>query len=141
MPACVAGLLLASCEAQSPQPQLAIDDAWARATAPGQKSTAAYFTITNQGGEDRLVSVSTTVGEASLHSTSMNGGIMRMRPVERLQVPASSTLALAPGATHVMITGLNQPLDVGQGIPLELGFERSGTRRVTATVRAAGAME
>ena len=136
--AAAAALLLASCEARGPQPQIGVEDAWARATAPGQKSAAAYFTITNRGGEDRLVSVSTAIGKASVHSTSMHGGIMRMRPVEALQVPANSTVALTPGATHVMISSLNQPLEVGQGIPLELDFKRSGKRRVTARVRPAG---
>ena len=136
--AALAALLLVACDGGQAPPAIETGDAWARATVAGQKSTAAYLTIRNDGGGDSLLAVSTPVGNASVHSTSIDNGVMRMRPIEALKVPSDSALALRPGATHVMISGLNQPLEVGQGVPLELDFRRSGKRRVTATVRAAG---
>jgi len=102
---------------------------------PGQRSTAAYFTLRNAGGEDRLAGISTPVGRASLHSTSMDGGVMRMRPLDSLAVPADSTLALEPGGTHVMIADVYRPLTAGGTLPLELRFERSGTLKIQAQVR------
>lgn len=132
----LAALLLASCGGESPPPAITIDSAWARATAPGQSSTAAYFTITNAGGGDRLLTVSSPAGQASLHSTSMDGGVMRMRHLEALDIPANSTVELSPGAIHVMVTGLDRPLGAGQQLPLELRFDRSGERVLVATVRA-----
>lgn len=136
--AALAALLLVACHSESAPPAIQVADAWARATVVGQRSTAAYLTITNSGGEDRLVEVSSPLGSASVHSTTTDGGVMRMRAVEELEIPAHSTVALKPGATHVMVSGLNRPLEVGQGVVLELSFERSGRRRVTATVRPAG---
>lgn len=128
-------LLLASCGGEGPQPAIAVEDAWARATAPGRTSSAAYFTIANTGGRDRLLSVSSPAGAVSLHSTSMDGGVMRMRPLDALEIPADSTVELAPGGTHVMIAGLSEPLAAGSALPLDLTFERSGERRVNAEVR------
>lgn len=63
---------------------------------------------------------------------------MRMRVVGALDIPAGSTVELRPGATHVMITGLGQPLKAGGRLPLVLSFERSGEFRVAVAVRAAG---
>jgi copper(I)-binding protein len=134
--AVLAALLLVSCKASSPSPAITIDSARARATAPGQSATAAYFTITNTGGGDRLVGISSRTGRASLHSTSIDGGVMRMRQLDALDIPAKSTIALEPGAIHVMITGLRQPLAAGQQLPLELTFKRSGRRVIIATVGA-----
>ena len=137
--AALAALLLASCQAESVPPAIAVQDSWARSTASGQTSTAAYFTISNPGGEDRLVGVSSPFGQASLHSTTMDGGVMRMRPVESLEIPARSTVVLKPGGLHVMITGLERPLDAGTAIPLDLSFERAGDRRIEVAVRPAAA--
>lgn len=131
-----AAVLLASCDAGAP-PSISVADAWARATGPGQSSTAAYLTVRNSGGSDSLLSVSSPAGAASLHSTSMTDGIMRMRHLEALEVPAGSTVTLEPGATHVMLTGLKTPIAAGSSFPLTLSFERSGERRVTVTVRPA----
>lgn len=133
--AAFAALLLASCGGAGPAPSISIEEPWARAAAPGRSSTAAYFAIANAGGGDRLLSVSSPAGEASLHSTSMDGGVMRMRPVEALDIPAEATVRLEPGGTHVMVTGLKQPLDAGSELQLDLTFERSGDRRVNASVR------
>ncbi len=61
---------------------------------------------------------------------------MRMRPLDALEIPANTTLKLEPGGTHVMLTGLEQPLEAGSELPLTLRFERSGERQVNAEVRA-----
>jgi copper(I)-binding protein len=135
--AAAAALMLASC-GTSVDPDIAVEAAWARATLPGQMSSAAYFTITNKGGEDELMSVSSPAGDASLHSTSMESGVMKMRPLPGLAIPASATVTLAPGGTHVMLMGLKQPLAAGSSIQLDLNFRKSGERRVEATVKAAG---
>jgi periplasmic copper chaperone A len=129
--------LLASCNGASEQPALAIEDAWALATAEGQTSSAAYFTIANRGREDRLLSVSSPVGEASIHSTAIDNGVMRMRPLDSLDIPANSNVELAPHGTHIMLMGLDSPIEAGASVPLVLGFEQSGELQVNATARPA----
>ena len=134
-----AALLLASCKPASAPPAVSVDGAWARATVPGQMGSAAYFTIQNAGGEDKLLSVTSPAADASLHSTSMDNGVMRMRPLEGLDVPANGAVELKPGGTHVMLMGLKQPLEAGATLELDLKFEKSGERKVTAEVRPASA--
>jgi copper(I)-binding protein len=130
---------LAACGAATKAPNIQPGDAWARPAGGGQNSTAAYFTITNGGGPDALTTVSTPVGTASLHSMTMDGGIMRMRPMTSLEIDSGATVQLRPGGNHVMITNLKGPLAAGQSFPLKLAFRRSGEQTVTVTVRNAGA--
>lgn len=132
-----AALLLASCKPASAPPAVSVDGVWARATVPGQSGSAAYFTIRNAGGEDKLLTVSSPGADASLHSTSMDNGVMRMRPIEALDIPANGTVELKPGGTHVMLMGLKQPLQAGSALELDLKFEKSGERKVMAEVRPA----
>ncbi len=90
-------------------------------------SAAVYFTLANSGGRDRLVSIETAVGHASLHETSMADGIMRMRALANgIDVPAGATVRLSPSGKHVMIQGLARPLAAGSTIRLTLKFERQG---------------
>ena len=132
-----AALLLASCKPASAPPAVSVDGAWARATISGQSGSVAYFTIRNAGGEDKLLTVSSSGVDASLHSTSMDNGVMRMRPLEALDIPANGTVELKPGGTHVMLMELKQPLQAGSALELDLKFEKSGERKVMAKVRPA----
>jgi copper(I)-binding protein len=128
--------------AQSAAP-IEISHAWARATAANAKTGAAYLTIANKGGgDDRLVAVSGPVAaKAELHVTSMDNGVMKMRPLQAVDVKAGATAELKPGGMHIMLIGLAAPLKVGQSFPLTLTFEKAGTIPVTVTVEKAGAME
>lgn len=137
--AALAALFLVSCSYKKMgSPEISVSNAWSRATAEGQSSAAVYFALTNKGeGNDRLVKVSTSVGEASLHSTSMANGVMRMRPVGGLAIAGHSTVELKPDGIHVMITGMKQPLQIGQHFQLTLNFQKSGPRDVTVTIQPA----
>lgn len=129
---------LASCSGADDAPaEIQISEAWARATVPGQTGGAAYLTIANRGdGADRLVGVSTpAAAESSLHSSSNDGGVMRMRALaDGLAIPAGATVRLQPGGNHIMLTGLSRPLAKGGSFPLTLRFERSGERQVKVSV-------
>ncbi len=97
------------------------------------------MTIANRGGDDRLISVATpAAGSATLHTTTMDGGIMRMRAINDGIVIAKGRLMLEPNGTHVMLTGLERPLVQGQRIAARLRFARSGNRDIGITVVAAG---
>lgn len=131
-------LFVAACgPTTSGPPDIRIADAWARAAAADKTVTAAYFDIANGGDtDDALVAVTSRTGPAEVHSTSMDGGIMRMRKLDRLAIPANSTVKLEPGGTHLMLTGLAQPLAAGGKVDLTLRFEKSGERKVVAAVRS-----
>ena len=130
-------LALAGCDA--PSPEIQVSDGWARATAPGQSSAAAYATIANRGSADRLIGVSSNAGMAMLHRSDNEGGVSRMRMLSDMAIPAGDRVALAPGGTHIMVTGLRAPLAVGANFAITLRFAKTGPRTVAVTVVAAGA--
>ena len=138
----IAAGLLGACSASPPD--LDVRDPWVRATIAGQSGTAAYLTVENRGGsDDRLVGVSSASADASLHSTSNENGVSRMRPLtDGLPIPAGATVQLRPGGNHIMLMGLREPLQPGRAITIRLTFERSGERQVEVPVRDAltGAM-
>ena len=117
-------------------------DPWARATVPGQKVGGVYMEIVSPR-DARLVGVSSpAAGTAEVHSMTMDGGTMRMRAVEALDLPAGTPVKLAPGGYHVMLFDLRKPLVAGQTVPLTLVIEETGKRvqkiAVSAIVRAGG---
>jgi len=131
--------LLAAC-GKPAGPEIRMDDAWARATATGQTSAAVYGTIENGGkSADRLLTASSDrSAHAMLHEGGMENGIARMRMIERIDLAPGKPVELKPGGTHVMLTGVSEPLNPGQRFMLRLRFEKSGEIAVPVTVVAAG---
>jgi copper(I)-binding protein len=139
-PLAFAACLLVAGAAAAQTGQVELKDAWARATPGKAENGAAYLTIVSPGA-DRLVSLSTPVAKkAELHTMTTEGGVMKMRPLDGLDVPADQPVTLKPGGAHIMLMGLNQPLQAGQSFPLTLSFEKAGQREVTVAVEKLGAM-
>ncbi|MBN8817653.1 MAG: copper chaperone PCu(A)C [Sphingomonas sp.] len=108
---------------------LAIGHPWARETAAGQSAGGGFLTITNKGkAEDRLTGGTTAAAaQVQIHTMSMDGGIMRMRPLkDGLAIPAGGTATLKPGSFHIMFVGLKRPFKQGEMIPVTLTFARAG---------------
>lgn len=113
-----------------------IANAWASPTPPGITVGAAYMSLV-ASATDRLVGASSPIAErVELHSMTMDGGLMRMRPLRELALPAGKTVELSPSGTHFMLLGLKQPLKAGTQFQLQLKFEHAGERSVAVQVRA-----
>ena len=119
--------------------ELEVTNAWARATPGKAENGAAYLTIQSPT-PDRLVAVSSPAAKkAELHTMSMEGMVMKMRPLAGLDIPAGQPVTLKPGGEHIMLEGLDAPLREGQSFPLTLTFEKAGTRTVTVAIEKPGA--
>ncbi len=115
--------------------QLQVSNAWARATPAKAENGVAYLTILSPTA-DRLVSVSSPVAKkAELHTMSMAGMVMQMRPLAGLDIPAGRPVTLKPSGEHIMLLGLDRPLQEGESFPLTLNFEKAGPLTVTAAVQ------
>ena len=91
-------------------------------------NSAAYMVLTNANdADDALVAVETEIADtAEIHSVTMDEGVMRMRPVDSVVVPAGGEAVLEQGGYHIMLIGLRGPLAEGDTVPLRLRL-RSGT--------------
>jgi len=113
-----------------------IGDAWSRPTPPGVDVGAAYFTITSRGRNyDRLVGVSSPIAKrAELHVSRMEGGVMKMRHLNAVEVKPGTPTAFEPSGRHVMLVGLKKPLKRGESFPLVLKFANAGSVEVQVKV-------
>lgn len=106
-----------------------IDHPYARAMLPGAKVGGGYLTLTNHGGEDRLLSATAErAGSVQLHEMKMDGGIMVMRELkDGIALPGHSVVELKPGGYHVMFMHVGEPFKEGEEIKATLTFEKAGT--------------
>lgn len=117
-----------------------IKEAWARATPGGAQTAAAYVTLQSPTG-DRLTGASTPAAQAAeLHSMTMDNGVMKMRQVDGIDLPAGQVVTLKPNGYHIMLMKLSRPLKEGQTFPLTLAFAKAGSENVTVTVQKVGSM-
>jgi len=119
-----------------------ISQPWARATPKGAAAGAGYMTITNKGPTpDRVSCVSDDASkQCQIHSMTMDGGVMKMRPVEGgLEIKPGETVTLKPGGYHMMFVDLDHPLEQGKSVEAELKFDHAGTVKVEYPIAAIGA--
>lgn len=117
---------------------LEVKNVWARASIPSSPNSAAYFEIANSSEQEFvLVSASTTVANnVELHNSFVDEkGISRMTTIDRVVVPAGSTIEFKPGGMHVMLFNLKKPLNQGDKFNLKLIIENSDPIDVECEVR------
>ncbi len=130
-------LLVAGCGAASAPggPQITVVDPYARAAIP---NGAAFMELKNSGSaDDALIAAESDVAKAvELHESKMtDDGMMQMKPVEKIVIPAGESAVLQPGGLHVMLIGLQRELKKGDSFTLTLRFEKSPPQTVNVTVR------
>jgi len=137
----VAALLpLMSSYALAQENNVTVSEAWARATPGGAKTGAAFLKVTAKADSDKLIDARSSVAEhVELHDHIHENGVMHMRRVDAIEVPAGKTVTLQPGGYHLMLMNLKQPLKAGETIDLTLVFEKAGEVAVTANVQPIGA--
>ncbi len=109
--------------------EVGIEDAYVRAVPPGQRVTAAFFVAVNHGNTPHAIvaAESDAAEHTELHEHVHDQGVMRMREVERVEIPAAGRVAFQPGGYHIMLIGLKRALKPGDRIHLTLVLE-DGTR-------------
>lgn len=114
---------------------------WVR-LVPGDR-TAGYLELRNTGDDDRrIVAAESPIAETTeLHEHIHEDGVMRMRQVEYLDLPAGETLVLEPGGLHLMFIQLHDPLTAGDWVPVRLTFDNGETMDIHAQVRRGEAEE
>jgi copper(I)-binding protein len=123
---------------------LILSSPWTRATPKGASTGGGYLTIQNNGQTaDRLVGVSSpAAAKTEVHQMSMEGGVMRMRPVQGgLAIEPGKAVTLAPSGYHIMLQGLKAPFAQGDKISVVLEFEKAGKVDIQFDVLGMGATQ
>jgi copper(I)-binding protein len=118
-----------------------IEHPWSRPTPPSAPTAVGYLTIVNTSNRaDRLMAAESPAAETvQAHAMTMDGGIMRMRPVQGgLPIPAGGSVTLGPDGDHLMFIHLKRPFVAGDHVPVTLVFEHAGRKRVELMVEGDG---
>lgn len=128
----------APAQAKPTQPlPVTVQGATVAAVPPSIKDTAAYMTLTNSSDRPiKLVGAATPLAaHPMLMTTTRSGGMMGMKMVPALTIPAKGKLTLRRDGDHVMLMGLKRPLKVGETVSLTLTAEDGRTLKVSAAVK------
>ncbi len=117
--------------------RISVHAPWARLMPPGQPNTAAFMLLENASEEDIvLVAARSPASEVvELHTHIQDEGMMRMREVARIDVPAGGQTELRPGGLHVMLIGLVEPLAPAVAVAITLVFADGSTLELHAPTR------
>jgi copper(I)-binding protein len=120
---------------------ITIERPWAPATPKGAEVGAGYFTIRNDGASpERLMRLAADFGTLELHQMKTENGVMSMPELkDGLNIPAHSTVRLAPGGYHVMFAHLKRPLVKGETVRAVLRFEHIPPLTIEFSVERVGA--
>jgi copper(I)-binding protein len=120
-------------------PSLEISDPWVREPNPARPIGAAFMTITNPGDEAvSIVGASSKAAEVvEIHEMKMEDGMMKMRMIESLEIPAHGTVKLEPGGYHLMLIRLTGKLVDGDSVEIELKLSNGEALEVKAPVKKA----
>jgi periplasmic copper chaperone A len=133
------GFMLASAFAHA---QITVTEPWIRATVGGQKVAGGYMQIKSARDMALVGAKSSASATVEVHEMAMVDNVMRMRAIQKLDVPAGRAVELKPGGYHLMLIDIKEPMKVGTKVPLQLIFEYKDKKRetieVTAEVRPLG---
>ena len=102
-----------------------VENAWARASVPGQQASGAFMRLTAEEPL-KLVGVETSAaGVAEVHEMKMEGDVMRMRAIDSLDLPKGVAVDLKPGGYHLMLQQLKAPLVKDSQVPVTLIFKNA----------------
>jgi copper(I)-binding protein len=108
-----------------------------RAVPPVMNMSAAFMTLKNNGDQAHLLIAarSEKINSVELHTHINDDGVMRMRQLTEIALPAHSETVLQPGGLHIMLIGLKQPLKSGDNVDFTLVFSDNSEKTFTAPVQ------
>ena len=114
-----------------------IQDPYARAAIKQQRNSAVFMRLENRDHlSASIVSASSPVANVvELHTHINDNGVMRMRPIPRIELPPGEAVELKPGGLHIMLLGLREDLVVGQQIALSLQYNDGSEKTLSVPVR------
>ena len=118
---------------------LEVSEAWARASLSSNNNSAAYMSINNPTDKQITIlgaSAATVANNVELHKSFVDEkGVSRMTSIDKIVVPANSTISLAPGGIHIMLFDLKRKLNTGDSFKIVLAVEGMDAIIVDAEVK------
>lgn len=116
--------------------QVTVSEPWIRATVAGQKVAGGYMQLKSPRDVSLVTASSPAAATVEVHEMAMEGNVMKMRALQKLDLPAGKTVELKPGGYHIMFIDIKEPMKPGARVPLTLTFEDKDKKRETVEVSA-----
>lgn len=115
---------------------ITIDMPYVRAPVPGHSMTAAFLMISNRGEQNcKLIAASSSYAKKIEFHTHLHiDGMMKMRPVKDVDVPAGSTVAFKPGGLHLMLFGVKSSEELS--VEITLSTDNCGAIQFSAPIKS-----
>lgn len=122
---------------------VAVDAPYIRALPPHIPVAGAFMTLHNTSRKEvRLVRADSPVAKSvELHTHLIENGMMAMRRIPEMRIPAGGALVLEPSGHHIMLIDLKAPLRAGALVPITLTFSDGSSRGVEVEVGGAHAAQ
>lgn len=133
-------------QAEQIKSQISVISAKAKPSLAGSNNSAAYISLKNDNERDVVIisakaktgskrSSSTIANRTEMHLVATDDrGVSKMVPVNRLVIPAKSTLTMKPGGIHIMLLNLKKPLAYEDKFYVDFIMEDVGLMQVEVTV-------
>lgn len=117
---------------------ITIKDPYAREVPPGAPASASFMKLSNASNTDiQIIKANSEVAKVvELHTHTNDNGVMRMRKIPNINIPAMGQTELKPGGLHIMLIGPHQPLKMGQTVNVTLTFKDGSTKAVSMPVKS-----
>ncbi len=118
--------------------QIEVKHAYVREVPPTAMATAAFMTLKNNGDHAILLTKadSRAAKIVQLHTHIHDNGVMKMRQVPNIRIPAHGETKLQPGGYHIMLIQPVKPLKQGNQVKITLTFDDGSHKTITAPVKS-----
>lgn len=107
-----------------------------RAPVPGHSMTAAFFKLTNDGEQDCTLTTASSsyAKKIEFHTHIHEDGMMKMRPVDIVALPAGSSVEFKPRGLHLMLFGIQQ--SDSSSAEITLNTDKCGEVKFSAPIKS-----
>ena len=116
---------------------ISIENAYVREVPPSVPTSASFLTLSNNSDREvALIKATSEVAEnVELHEHTHNNGMMEMRQVQEIIIPAKGTTVLKPGGFHIMLIGLTRKIAAGDTVEISLEFDDGSKKEIEVQVK------
>ena len=114
--------------------EIAFSNAWVKSGDENSMS-GVFGMLENAGSEDRTITSveSSVAGITELHEVTADGVMQKI--TGDVVIPAGGSYELAPGANHIMLMELTQPLLAGDDVLVTVHFDDGSSSEFLVTVK------
>lgn len=131
------------CSCGSRPADIRVTDVWAQPVNASGTAVAVYMTITDRCSRPEALEYvdAGSPHKSSFHASRIVDNALSMTPLQSVPINCDKPTLLKPMGTHVMITGIRKPPQIGDHLPLTLTFDQSGDVNIVAEVTTLAVLE